>query len=500
MKKSFSRLLVLGTLLCASLALAAVDRANDPDGGLARGYFTGLKSAPQAKVEPSGKKAGNIIFLVVDAMRPDHMGMYGYDKAREATTPFLDEWSKDGLVFLHHQVNAPWTRPSTATMLTGLYPSGHKTQTDQSKLPAGIRTVGQDLRKLGYQTAAICGNGNGSSIAGLDRGFDYYVDTKTHWDRLPTAREAFDDALVWADEHRNKKKPFFLFVFVVDPHDPYHAPADYEKRFLPKGFTGEPRRKAHWEYKNNYPKRERDSMIAVYDGAVRYTDDEIKRFFGEMQKRGLMDDTTVAITADHGDGFGEHGYYLHAHHHYDEIIRVPLLMKSPALKGNGYVFHTTQAVDLLPTFVSMAGGKPRKSLPGAAINDLLAKPVDPERLVLTEYNAFGIRRSSILNQKYRVILQLPADEEEYLKHIPRKDLLPSVNFENEVVHAYDRLKDPLDKKNLAKGGKKLPAAAAKMRDSLRTYMENAPEANKEVDPKKVHESVLEDLRSLGYVQ
>jgi arylsulfatase len=385
-------------------------------------------------------------------------------------------------------------------MLTGLYPSAHKTQTDQSKLPAGIRTLPMDLRKAGYETAGICGNGNGSSIAGLDRGFQYYVDTKTHWDRLPTAREVFDDAIDWTDNHRkNKKKPFFLFLFVVDPHDPYHAPEAYEKRFLPKGFQGEPRRRAHWEYKNNYPKRERDSMIDVYDAAVRYTDDEIKRFFGQLEERGITtDNTTFVITADHGDGFGEHGYYLHAHHHYDEITRVPLLVRSPAVEGSGYVFHTTQAVDLFPSLVKLAGKQPRKALPGKPIFDMLQQPIDKDRPVLCEYNAFGIHRSSMLNQKYRVILQTPADEEEYLSHIPRKDLLPSVNFEHEVLHVYDRQKDPLDKKNLANG--KVPAEAKKMADSLRTYMHNAPSPNREVDPKKVHKEVLEDLKSLGYVQ
>jgi arylsulfatase A-like enzyme len=242
-------------------------------------------------------------------------------------------------------------------------------------------------------------------------------------------------------------------------------------------------------------------MIDVYDAAVRYTDDEIKRFFGQLEERGITkDNTTFIITADHGDGFGEHGYYLHAHHHYDEIVRVPLLMKGPAFSGSGFVFHTTQAVDLFPSLVKLAGKTPRKALPGKPIFDMLQEPVDADRLALVEYNAFGIHRSSMLNQKYRVILQTPADEEEFLKHIPRKDLLPSVNFEKEVLHVYDRQKDPQDKKNLARNGKKIPAEAAKMRDSLRTYMENAPSPNREVDPKKVHKEVLEDLKSLGYVQ
>ena len=479
--------------LLALLALPALAQT-DPDDGLARGYFRGLKSAPPATLEPTGKPMGNVLWIVVDAMRPDHMGMYGYAKP---TTPFLDEWSKDGFVFLHHTVNAPWTRPSTATMLTGLFPSGHQTQTAESRLPDGIRTVGMDLKKLGYQTAAVVGNGNGSSIAGLDRGFDDYTDTKTAWKKLPDAAQVYEQGLKWFDERRAKKKKWFMFMFAVDPHDPYHAPPDYEKEWLPKGFEGEPRRHAHWEYKNAYPKAERDSMLAVYDGAIRYTDDQTKLFLAALQKRGLLENTTVIITADHGDGFGEHGYYLHAHHHYDEITRVPLLIKSPAWKGQGYVFHTTQHVDLLPTLVAGAGGAPRPGLPGADLTKLLQQPVDKERLVLCEYNEFGIRRSMLLSQLYRVILQLPANEEEFLKKIPRKELLPSVNFEKPVLHVYDRQKDPLDRKNLSA---KPPPAAQKMAESLRSFMENAPSANRDVDPDKLPKEVIDDLRSLGYVQ
>lgn len=488
------RLTILRCTALLSLGALPALAQGDPDKGLARGYFTGLKDAPAATLEPTGKPMGNVLWIVVDAMRPDHLGMYGYHKP---TSPFLDEWSKDAFVFLHHTVNAPWTRPSTASMLTGLFPSGHQTQTDESRLPDGIRTVGMDLKKLGYQTAAVVGNGNGSSIAGLDRGFDDYVDTKTAWKRLPNASEVYEEGLKWFDGRRAKKKNWFMFMFAVDPHDPYHAPPEYEAQWLPKGFEGEPRRNAHWEYKNNYSKAERDSMLAVYDAAIRYTDDRTREFLAALEKRGLLENTTIIITADHGDGFGEHGYYLHAHHHYDEITRVPLLIKSPAWKGQGYVFHSTQHVDLLPTLVAGGGGTPRAGLPGSDLTKLLQAPVDPERLLLSEYNAFGIRRSMLVNQLFRVILQLPADEAEFLRKIPRKDLLPSVNFEAPVLHVYDRQKDPLDKKNL---GAKPPEAARKMAASLRSFMENAPAANRDVDPKKLPKAVIDDLRSLGYVQ
>lgn len=484
-----ARLLV--AVLCVLFAAPAL--AEDPDGGVARAYYSGLDEIPLAEVKPTGKKAGNVIWIVVDALRPDHLSCYGYDKP---TTPFLKSLAGESLTFLNAYTNAPWTRPSTASMLSGLLPSAHRTQSDKSRLPAEIHTVGQDFQRLGYQTAAVVGNGNAGSIAGLDRGFEYYVDTVKHWDSLPDAGTVYDEARTWLKKERKPDQPFFLYLFLIDPHDPYRAPPEYEKKWLGPDFKGEPRRRAHWEYKNDYPKAERDSMIAVYDASIRYMDDQTRAFFETLEKRGLLEDTTIVFTADHGEGFGEHGYYLHAHHHYDEIVRVPLIIKSPALSGTGYVPHLTQLVDLRPTLVDLAGGKPHGRVDGTSLKDLLAKPVDRDRLVYTEYHEFGIRRSSVLTLKNRVILQLPADGEAFDARIPDRKLLPSVNFDHEVVHIYDRVADPLDRKPIPL--KKASPEARTMYQRLKKRMQIMPPSN--IATRKIPASVIDELESLGYTQ
>lgn len=484
---------VLASLLLFASSAAASAPA-DPDHGLARAYFRHLTPDPLV-IESGGPPARDIIWIVVDALRPDHLGAYGYQKP---TSPFLDALAKDSLVFLHAYANAPWTRPSTATMLTGLYPSGHQTQTDKSRLPGGLRTIAQDLKALGYATAAVVANGNASSIAGLDRGFDHYVDSRTHFKRLPAAGEVYAEALRWLKNRPDRKKPFFLFLFLVDPHDPYRAPPEYEKEWLGK-LAPPARRTPHWEYKNNYPAAEREAMIAVYDAAIRFTDDQTRRFFGELEKLGLKDRVNLVLTADHGDGFGEHGYYLHAHHHYDEIIRVPLLVRIPSWGSRGHVFHPAQHVDLLPTLVTLAGGQPRADLPGRELRQMLEEPVDRGRRILSEYNAFGIRRSSMFDLRHRVILQLPADKETFLRHIPRPELLPSVSFDREVLHVYDRVADPLDRKNLAPA--KVPEEARPLIHALRRWMTATPRSNEgEREGAVIPAGIKENLRSLGYVQ
>ncbi|MBI3181574.1 MAG: sulfatase [Myxococcales bacterium] len=466
--------------------------AGEPDLGNARAYFNGIELRP-ASFQLTGRPAGNIVWIVIDALRPDHLGTYGYHRP---TTPHLDELAKESFVFLHAYANAPWTRPSTASMLTGLFPSQHRTQTDKSRLPAEVRTIAEDLRTMGYATAAVVANGNGSSIAGLDRGFEHYVDPANHFKKLPAAEEVYAQALQWLGS-RPKGRPFFLFVFVVDPHDPYRAPPEYEKRWLGEGAKPL-RRTAHWEYQNDYPEPERRAMLSLYDAAIRYTDDQTGKFLAELEKLGLGESTSLLVTADHGDGFGEHGYYLHGHHHYDEIIRVPLLIRTPAWQGAGHVFHLVQAVDLLPTLVTAAGGRPRPGLGGRDIGAMLAEPADPARVALSEYNAFGIRRSALVSLKYRVILQLPADREAFLARIPKLELLPSVSFDSEVLHVYDRQADPAERRNLAPD--RLPPATSALVSELRRHMQSGGAPSEAAAEETVPAGIRENLRSLGYVQ
>ncbi|MBN2359222.1 MAG: sulfatase [Deltaproteobacteria bacterium] len=460
---------------------------------MARGYFGGLRGQA-AILHDTGQRRGNILWIVVDALRPDHLGMYGYDKP---TTPFLDELAAQSFVFVNAYVNAPWTRSSTASMLTGLYPSQHRTQSDRSKLPADIRTVAQDLKRAGYRTAAVVGNGNAGSMGGLNRGFDYYIDTVTHWDGLPAAPDVYAEALTFLKQQQGSKTPWFLFLFLVDPHDPYHAPPEYEAQWL-KGIAGEPRRRAHWEYNNKYPENERRSMIALYDASIRYTDDQTRLLFDQIKALGLYQNTTVVFSADHGEAFGEHGYYLHAYHHTDEFVRVPLIIRSPAWQGSGLVYHLVQEVDLAPTLMGLAGRSPRLSHTGKDLTALLQKPINLDRMAISEYNEFGIHRSAAFNLRYRVILQLPAEREVFLSRIPRPELLPSVSFEKEVVQVYDRPRDPHERANLAPD--RIPPQAATMLQGLRAYMMAAPQPNQDLDPKKMPQAVIDDLKALGYVQ
>jgi arylsulfatase A-like enzyme len=404
-----------------------------------------------------------VVLILVDAMRPDHMGAYGYAKP---TTPAMDAFAKEGRRYTRVYANAPWTRPSTTSFLTGQNASRHRTETGKSKLPAGVVTLAERLRKAGYACSAFVANGNGGSLAGLERGFDVFQDPtntytkdkrgKVYANNLPTGPFLVDKALTHLEGSTATKE--FVFMFLVDPHDPYEAPPELEAMFL-NGLA--PKRRAAWEYNNNYTTDERNALVAVYDAGIRAADQAVATFFAGLKKQGRYDGATIFISADHGEGFGEHGFYLHAHHFWDEVVRVPLLARGPRIPA-GVDERLSQAIDVTATVAALAGAD-ASGLPGQS---LLAAA--PERgRVISEYNEFGIHRQMITDGHYKVIWQRPADAAWFDQEVKSRDFFPSVSFDKETVHAFDLQADPGEKLDLAA---KLPAGAETLLRELRAFV------------------------------
>ncbi|MBC7794118.1 MAG: sulfatase [Clostridia bacterium] len=387
-----------------------------------------------------------VILLLVDAMRSDHLGAYGYTKP---TSPEMDKLAGEGTRYAHAFVNAPWTRPSTVSYLTGMNASRHKTESAKSKLPENVTTVAQRLTTAGWATAGFTANGNGGSLAGLQKGFQKFEDPTTTYTKdargvtynnLPQGPFIVDRVLGHLAGSKASKQ--FVFVFLVDPHDPYGAPPELEEQFLGKNYKGVVRRKASWEVNNDYPAEERFSMQAIYDAGIRNADIAIGQLVEGLKKQGVWNDTTMFITADHGEAFGEHGVYLHAHHFYDEILHVPVIAHGSRFKP-GVEQRWIQAIDLPKTVLDIANVK-ADDLPGQS---LLAKSPKEEHII-SEYNEFGIHRQAILGEGVKVIWQRPADEEEFMKEVREKRFFPSVVFDCEKVRAFDEVADPAEKKDI----------------------------------------------------
>ena len=391
-----------------------------------------------------------IVFVLLDATRADHLGAYGYGRP---TTPTIDRLAQAGMRFTQVYCNAPWTRPSTASFLTGVLPAQHRTQTETSKLPADVPTLAEALHDAGWQTAAFVANGHVGSLAGLDRGFDLMEDPtrtyvrgargKPYLNGLPTGPFIVDRALRYLADHPAPKQ--FLFLFLVDAHDPYEAPPALEKQFL-GDFHGTVRRRAAWEYNNDYPAQERFSMMAVYDAGIRAADAALGTLQQGLAQQNPKRKVTWVVSADHGEGMGEHHFYLHAYHYWDEVVRIPAVISGPHIKA-GVDDRLAQSIDVTATIASLAGvaAPTRERLPGRT----LLGPAPKQPHIISEYNEYGVHRQAIISERYKAVWQTPADEAWYMRTIKDKKLLPSVVWDHEVVQVFDRARDPKELHPLA---------------------------------------------------
>ncbi len=416
-----------------------------------------------------------ILLVLIDAMRADHVGAYGYPRG---TTPTIDSLAARGTRYATAYTNAPWTRSSTACFLTGLNASRHRTETDKSRLPADVVTLAERLKKAGWTTTGFSANGNGGSLAGFDRGFDTFKDTTNTYSKkvrgktyngLPTAEFLTGEVLAHLKASTAEKE--FVFIFYVDPHDPYYAPPELEKKFL-GDFKGTIRRKASWEKDNDYPEDERFSMMAIYDAGIFYADQQLGVLLDGIRALGAGEALHLLVTSDHGEGFGEHGFYLHAHHFWEEVIHIPLVAFGPRF-ATAVDTRLTQAIDVSATIAELAGAD-RAGMMGRS----LLQPAAADARVISEYNEYGIHRQAILDGRYKVIWQRPADEAWFLSSYPakwsvaeKKAFFPSVSFDREVVHAFDRVADPGEKQNLADA---LPPPAAALLAELKAFVAAAP--------------------------
>ena len=427
-----------------------------------------LSLLPTAPASPRAEPE-IVIMVLFDATRADHLGAYGYGRP---TSPTIDRLAAGGRRFSRAFSNAPWTRPSTTSFLTGLNTSRHHTETDDSKLPANVRTVAERLGAAGWHTAGFTANGHAGSMAGLQRGFDVFEDpTRTYvrgsrgtpyLNGLPTGPFLVEHAL--AHLRQDKHDKVFLYLFLVDAHDPYEAPPALEKMFL-GDFSGTIRRRAVWEPKEDYPAAERFSMMAVYDAGIRAADAALGTFLAGVADLQRYKKTTVVVSADHGEGFGEHHFYLHAHHFWNEVIHIPLVVSGPGW-AQGVDDRLADSLDVARTLVQAGGGDVR-DMPG---HDLRA-PAAADKTIVSEYNEYGIHRQAILGGSQKVIWQRPADEAWFMRTAKNKAFFPSVVFDRETVVAYDLAADPKEQQPQALP---LPPPAAGLLQRLRAFVAGAP--------------------------
>ena len=287
----------------------------------------------------------NIIFLLIDTVRADHLSLFGYERD---TSPNIAAFADENLSFSFAVAPAPWTPSSMASILTGLYPSAHRMSPPNdrdlarkvsSRLSNDFETLPETLRKAGYQTAAIITNPWMKPEFGVARGFDSY----TYFERAP-AETVNATAFKLIKSLKEKSRPFFLFLHYMDAHNPYRPPPEYAARY-PQPL------KSH-----DYPPRQAKYM-QLYDGAIRYLDANLGDLFSYLKQEGLYHKAQIILAADHGEQFKEHGNQGHGYRLFNEEVRVPLVLKASGKSAR--IDHPVSLVDIYPTVFEMAGLKPK---------------------------------------------------------------------------------------------------------------------------------------------
>lgn len=352
--------------------------------GLAMGHVTALVGLT-VLVGPVGCDLGarpvtarNVVFISIDTLGAKHVTPYGYERD---TTPALARLAERGVLFERAYTQQNWTLTSHITMMTGLAPQLHGASKERPASPVAP-TLPEVLAHMGFTTAAFTGVGGFMAPRfGLGRGFDVYEVGRA--DARSDNRERL--AFLEAEAVKQREDPshrFFLFAHYFDPHSdarrskPYVAPEPYGSMFLAPGSA--------WNLGGNIwtlfdlaqrgalDQSDRDTLWGLYDGGVRYADEEgVGPLLDALDRLGLADETLVVVTADHGEELLEHGDLSHKQP-YDENARVPLLMAGPGLPSGLRIPEVVSLVDLKRTIVSLVGGRPDPSVQGRDLSALIA--------------------------------------------------------------------------------------------------------------------------------
>jgi arylsulfatase A-like enzyme len=312
--------------------------------------------------EPAAPDARNAILVSIDTLRADHLGTYGHGPP---TSPRIDALAAQGVVFEDASSTAPWTLPAHASLLTGLYPSGHGVRTATHRLGDDVPTLAEVLSGRGYDTAAFVNAYFMESRFGLARGFDVYEIYPEAQGRRALAPTILGHAKDWLRARGDE--PFFLFVHLFDVHSDYRPFARYEEMFTrgPGRYHGGTMQ-IMMGIRGDIPleRSDADHLAALYDGGIRQLDDDLAAL-----PRALPH-TLLIVTSDHGEEFLEHGGMLHGGTHYQEQLHVPLILVGPGLPAGTRVATPVSLVDLMPTVLDLLGAPAPPGMDGQSLRPL----------------------------------------------------------------------------------------------------------------------------------
>ncbi len=426
----------------------------------------------------------NVIMLVIDTLRADHLGTYGYGRD---TTPHLDRLSREGVRFDATLASSSWSAPSHCTIATGTTSWHHGVFDFSHELSEDVAPVSALFQDHGYATGLFSTHlALHRGVGRLDSGYDHKTIAKNHQD--PQVLQA---ALAWAQE---QTKPFFLSLVLMGPHAPYtkYPVSDNERYFtdMPPGGEKEyPFIEANWVGEGGIPgsvqldnRHDVGFYINRYDRAVRFTDAIVGRFLTEMEAAGLLEHTLFAVTSDHGEGLGDHDCFAHELYLYDFLVRVPWILHFPGEVPAGQTWPSlVGTMDIAPTILGLTGVPVPDWMDGRDWSeDLRRRNVGSgHELVTASYRLRGFDRYMVRSPTHKLIFDQVNDHRE-LYHLAQDPKETNNLFDAPLEDAHAVALKPMDR-------------------ALRALLAR----HSKIDPDKtsvpLSDEVLEELRELGYI-
>jgi arylsulfatase A-like enzyme len=310
-----------------------------------------------------GKQRPNVLVIVVDTLRRDHLGLYGYRRPTSAT---LDKLASDGIVYERAFSQASWTTPSIGSLLSSKFPSELGITDTPSRLGDDVALLPEILQSSGYVTAAVVSHFFVNRRWNFDQGFDYFNDRHIHGhsgiSSPQVSASAVDFLQIYGAMYRSSGEhppPFFLFLHYFDPHHDYIEHEGFrftETREVPARLRGENDfNRIFWELGPTLTEADVDYLEALYDSEIAFTDFHLDSVIQQLKKLRLYDDTLIVFTADHGEELRDHGAFEHALSLYNEQIWVPLLLKPPGSRAGARLAVNVGLVDVVPTILEQSG-------------------------------------------------------------------------------------------------------------------------------------------------
>lgn len=445
-----------------------------------------------------------VILIVIDTLRTDALGCYG---AERTATPSLDEWARESILFESAYSQSPWTLPSFASLFTSTFPTENGAgirQGDKKFYPFNEKlvTAAESFKSHGYSTAAFVNNIFLRGEFGFQRGFDEYNFFHATVHKIRKAEEVTNTAIGWLKMQRREGSPYFMVLHYFDPHFHYLPPQQYKQQFdceLMEEVLA-----------IDHPDRIRSGALALnewdrlnlknlYLAEVAYTDHHVGRFLDHIQKEGVLDEALVVITADHGEEFWDHDGFEHGHTQYEELVKVPLMMRFPGTgdgetNNNHRIATPVRLMDIMPSVHEWLGLPAPDTFRGTSFlgeigslgdDDLLGKGGFP--------GGAGASRGAYNVPLYFESCMYGGET----KALRARDLKLILDTDTDKSMLFDLKADPGELTDLsatrAEDAQKLKEALLKIHENLQGAADSGKQA---LD---LSSDVLKDLHGLGYL-